>query len=160
MNRLEVLVAQAQIERQIRSEAIVILDKASVNGRTDVLGCGGRLSGFGVEISDLLVRSVVAQTPHIAEVINRSRTGRVAVRVLLPIQIGAKSERVISLDQSGGVPEIVSCLREHAWARRAEVLQRYCAKCVDLGLRKAPWLLRVARDLIEGPACHIEPGFV
>ena len=147
VNRAEVLVAKAEVEREVGMKFEVILNIAGIGVGTNVMTGLRQSAGERIEVSVLLNGRVVGEIPKILEKVLRQSAASADVGILIAVEVKTEFQGVATHDFGQTVMEVVGGFVEDAGtvgsedeSKAADVVSEMV---VDDVLRKTEWLLRI-----------------
>src|SRR5215469_9807992 len=160
IQRAEIGIAQAQIERQVRAVLEIVLNKQSPDILAIILALGCGQPAVRIEATVFLVGRVIQESPQVEEVV----TGYAATDALVEVEkarkFSAKLQGVRSDDLGGNVFPCVGPLIQDAADTGPELVRGNAADRPDYGGGQPDRGLGIGCDFIPAPSCGIEAEFV
>src|SRR5436309_12380404 len=163
-NRLKVFPTQSQIERQVRTELPIILNKES-QIRTSEGSVVGDWRAVEIFIDGFENRGVVGEVPGTNEGKIRPRAARSGVVIQVQPILPAKLPAHVATDFGQHVAELNLSLADHTWrvfrTIRAETQPSSVGhQLFNLNSRDAKVNVRIRSNLIISPTGEIESTFI
>src|SRR6266404_185074 len=162
VNRAEVLVAKADVEREVGTNLEIILNIAGIAVGTNVMTGLGQSAGEGIESGVLLEGSVVSEVPKILEkILGQSATG-IGVGVLIAIEIEANFQSVTAEYLGHTIMKVVGGLIEYPRSVGTEDKRKATdvSQCVENVLSQTERVLGIRLQFVEPPARYVEARLV